>query len=220
MKESYALQPNAVDVFPLAGQTDVILRKNIVEVQRQEEGGDQVTVWECDEAQFRYPGVLSVEEVTANFDRWYRYANASEMDELEIAKETKIEQLSATCNSAILAGFDIVLSDGVRHHFSLEITDQIMISMLASKAAAGQAAVPWHADDEGCKFFSAEDITLINTVMEKLITYHQTYFNNLKQIILRSEDINRVNSIWYGMEIPEEEQTEVMRAILNDGDSE
>jgi hypothetical protein len=47
-----------------------------------------------------------------------------------------------------------------------------------------------------------------------------TYFNNLKQIILRSDDIDRVNGVWYGMEIPEEEQTEVMRAILDGGDIE
>lgn len=122
--------------------------------------------------------------------------------------------MSATCNSAIRAGFDVALSDGELHHFSLEITDQIMISMLAGKAAAGAPAVPWHGDGEECRFFSAEDIGTVNTEMEALITFHQTYFNSLKHYILSMESLEAVKAVWYGMPIPEENQSEVLKAIL------
>ena len=59
-RESYLSQPSAVEVYPVFSGTDVILRKNIEEVEKTEAyGGDKETsykVWECDEVQLRYPG--------------------------------------------------------------------------------------------------------------------------------------------------------------------
>ena len=136
--------------------------------------------------------------------------------DIDLVKEGKINAMSRECESSIMNGFDIVLSDGVSHHFSLEITDQIMISVLAVKAASGVAELPWHADNEPCQFFSAEDILAINTAMENLITYHQTYFNSLKMYILSIEDVKTINEIYYGCDIPDEYHSDVYKAITSE----
>ena len=218
MKEFYTRQPDEIELFTHNGQTDVIIRRGIQATQQEIEGGGTQDIWECDETQFRYPGILSYEEVAAQVESWLVYAGAESLSALDQAKQTALRSMSDACNSAIRAGFNIELSDGKLHHFSLEITDQITISILAGKAAAGQPTVPWHADDEACKFFSAADIAAINAQMEALTTYHQTYFNSLKQWILAVDSVEAVNAIQYGAPIPEEYQSEVMKAILRAGE--
>ena len=122
--------------------------------------------------------------------------------------------MSEACASAIESGFSIQLSDGHMHHFSLTIVDQVMIMALAQKAKAGQTVLPWHADGESCEFFSPEDILAVNTEMENLITYHETYFNSLKQYMLSMNVIEQLNAVTYGQEIPEAYWSDVYRAII------
>lgn len=215
MRESYTREPKAIELFRVGGHTDVVIRRNIAYRQSDpDEHGNVQDLWDCDEVQFRYPGALSAAEVEAQLEAWLAYAGAGSLDALDAAKQTTVAVMSDTCASAIKAGFDVELSDGKLHHFSLEITDQIMISTLAGKVAAGVASVPWHADGETCKFFSAEDITVVNVQMEALITYHQTYFNSLKHYILSMETLEEVSAAYYGMPIPGAYQSEVLQAIL------
>lgn len=219
MKESYTREPETIELFQHNGHTDVIIRRNITFRQTDpDEHGNVTDLWECDETQFRYPGPLSRAEVSAQVDNWLLYAGAASLDALDAAKTAAIENMSATCNSAIRAGFDVALSDGKLHHFSLEITDQIMISLLAGKATAGATAVPWHGDGEECRFFSIADISKVNTEMEALITYHQTYFNSLKHYILGMGTVEEVSAAYYGMPIPDAYQSEVLQAILAAGE--
>ena len=74
--------------------------------------------------------------------------------------------------------------------------------------------LPWHSDGELCVFFPAEDILRIYTELEKLQTYHTTYFNSLKYYIGSMNTIEEVNQVWYGMNIPEEYQSEVLKYLL------
>lgn len=138
----------------------------------------------------------------------------SELITLDFAKTKKIETLSKCCEQTILNGFDLVLSDGVSHHFSLETTDQIMISALALKAQSGETALPWHADNEECKFYKTEDILLLNSKMESLIIYQQSYFNSLKKYVQSFNTITEVMEIEYGIAIPTEYQNEVLQTLL------
>ena len=62
----YFKQPKPAEVFGLEGQTDVILRRDI----RQEVREDGEVVWVCDEAQGRFPGKISLEEVTGSEAWW------------------------------------------------------------------------------------------------------------------------------------------------------
>jgi hypothetical protein len=134
---------------------------------------------------------------------------------LELVRNSKITEMDKTCNQVITNGFDIVLSDELSHHFSLKITDQLKISKLNDRAEAGETLLPYHADNEECKFYSPEDIMAINTQMEYLIEYHTTYFNSLKTYIMALDNITEISGIYYGIEIPEEYQSEVMKVLLS-----
>ena len=132
---------------------------------------------------------------------------------VDFLKEKKIAQMSALCRSSIVAGFDITLSDGKTHHFSLELEDQLKISKLADKAKSGETLLPWHPDDDWCVFFPAEDILAINDNMEALETFHTTYFNSLKMYIKSLQTIEEIVAVEYGMDIPVEYQSIVLVSL-------
>lgn len=136
--------------------------------------------------------------------------NTVSMQEL---RDRKIEEMKETCNAVITSGFDIVLSDGVTYHFSLEMTDQVKISKLADRANSGMELLPWHADDGLCKFYPAEDILAVNTMMENMVEFQTTYFNSLKNYIKNMDDKNSIIYAYYGMNVPEAYQSEVLKAI-------
>lgn len=125
----------------------------------------------------------------------------------------KIAEMSTTCNLIILNGIDVQLADGNTYHFSLDITDQTMIMKLNERAVAGNSFLPWHWDDGSCHIFSPEDIIAINTQMENYITFQITYFNSLRDYIKSLTDIDDVLAIEYGVEIPEEYQSEVLKIL-------
>ncbi len=129
-------------------------------------------------------------------------------------QEQKVKEMSVACNQIITKGFDIILSDGVQYHFSLEITDQLKISKLNDRAMQGITILPWHSDNGLCKFYSPEDIMAINTQMEYLIEYHTTYFNSLKNYILNMDDRVQLMNVYYGMEIPMQYQSEVLKILV------
>lgn len=132
---------------------------------------------------------------------------------IEYVKNGKIKAMSAACNRTIVGGFDIALSDGETHHFSLTTQDQLNIATLATMIANGEASVPYHADDELCVFYSAEDMGSIIAKATEFKTYQVTYFNSLKNYIESLDDLESISAIEYGAEIPEEFQSEVLKAL-------
>lgn len=81
--EQYAVQPDAVVVFPLGSCTDLILRKDIAETEAQAEDGEAAVVWTCTERQMRVPRALTAEDVAANFDTWWAYTGEPVEEEPE-----------------------------------------------------------------------------------------------------------------------------------------
>ena len=81
------------------------------------------------------------------------------------------------------------------------------------KAVAGEEPLPYHADNEPCKFYSAADIITINTAMENAVIFHTTYFNSLKIYINSLSTITEIGAIFYGIEIPVEYQSEVLQTL-------
>ncbi len=136
-----------------------------------------------------------------------------EQETIEFVKEKKVSAMAAACESAIVAGFSCADQEGKEHHYSLAVTDQIMIAQLGLKAQTGSGPLPWHADGELCRFYTPEEMTAINTQMEALISYHQTYFNSLKQYILSLDKVADISAVEYGMEIPAAYQSEVLIAL-------
>ena len=133
----------------------------------------------------------------------------------EYIKEMKIAQMSKTCNEIITAGFDIELSDGEMHHFDLTTEDQINFVSLKDMIDKGATVAPYHASDELCVFFSAEDIYKIVQVGGDFKTYHVTYFNSLKDYIKSMTTLEELKTVQYGMEIPVEHQSEVLQYLMS-----
>ena len=131
-------------------------------------------------------------------------------------KATLINQMSNKCNQIITYGFDLMLDDGKTYHFSLQIEDQLKIQALALKVQSGETVLPYHADGEPCRFFSAAEVSNLNSQMENIITYQTTYFNSLRDYINSMTTIEQLNTVTYGMEIPVEYQSEVLKALMSD----
>jgi len=72
-KECYAVQPTEVEVYRLGRATDVIIRKNIEEVTKTNEDGSTYTAYECDEVQYRYPGIVTKAAIEADMDTWWAW---------------------------------------------------------------------------------------------------------------------------------------------------
>ena len=77
MIEIYATQPAPVECYPVGGDTDIILRRNIEQLP-EADGEDAPTGWRCEERQFRYAGKLDAATVQADFDRWWAYDPAAD----------------------------------------------------------------------------------------------------------------------------------------------
>lgn len=135
-------------------------------------------------------------------------------DTLQLVKSGKVSEMSKVCNNTITNGFDVVLSDEKSHHFSLTTQDQLNLITLTGLVSSGETSIAYHADNELCKFYSAEDIACITNYATQFKIYHVSYFNSLKAYIEALEDVKEISSIEYGTDIPEEYQSEVLKALL------
>lgn len=142
------------------------------------------------------------------------YIDPNEEITVDYVKSVKITEMSNTCNKVITNGFDVVLSDGNSYHFSLTTQDQLNLITLSSMVANGETQIPYHADGELCRFYSAEDINIIITTATQFKTYQISYFNALKAYIKSLNEINEISAITYGVEIPVEYQSDVLKVLL------
>ena len=132
---------------------------------------------------------------------------------IDFVRSSKINEMSRTCNQVIESGFDLQLSDGNTHHFSLTTQDQINLISLGSMAANGMESIPYHADGEICRFYTAEEITTILAQATAFKIYHTTYYNALKNYINSLDSIEDIAAITYGIELPEEYQSAVLKSL-------
>ena len=126
-------------------------------------------------------------------------------------RELKIQALSKVCHETIEAGFDIELRGEVKH-FSLDTQDQLNLMTLGTLTSS-QSLIPYHADGEECKFYSANEINSIITAANQHKIYHTTYYNALKQYVNTLETRDEITAVEYGDEIPEELKTAVLKAV-------
>lgn len=208
MKEFYVDKPAEIEVYTHGGNTDIIMRKSIA--QESDEDGNMR--WTCEERQMRQPGTISAESVKADFSIFWAVAGGEEP--LNTIKANKTAEMSAACRAAIVAGFDVTLSDGKDHHFSLTVEDQLNLNALFGLLATGAEQVPYHADGETCMYFTAADMQTVVQEATAHKTYHESYFNSLKAYIASKRTAASVHAIEYGTEIPEQYQSDVLKALL------
>lgn len=131
---------------------------------------------------------------------------------LEDIKEQKIIDMNAEQQKIIQHGVEVTLTDGTTERFTLKDQDQISLLGLQTLAAQGMEKIRWHeADDtKHCKYYSAENMNRITGAALPFISYHVTYFRDLRIYINSIQDKEIVQSVTYGMYIPREYQSEVL----------
>lgn len=120
---------------------------------------------------------------------------------IEDVRQSKLADISTTCNQTIIAGFPLEIS-GETQHFALEETDQINISTALMAVQQGAAGYPYHADGEVCSLFSGQDIIALATAATQHKLYHTTYGNHLLTWIRRAETTEELERIYYGAALP------------------
>ena len=135
---------------------------------------------------------------------------------LDEVKESKVKEMNAVQQQTIQQGIDVKLTDGTVEHFSLTDHDQTSLMGLQSQVAAGVEQIPWHTSDESehCKFYSNADMALITTAAMEYVTWHVTYFRDLRIYIRALDNIDDVKAITYGVAIPQEYQSEPLKAMM------
>lgn len=136
-------------------------------------------------------------------------------EDINFVKNSKVRAMSAKCEQTIVEGVTVTLTDGKVYRFALNLSDQIMIDSLANRAKSGENALPYHADGEQDRFFSTADILTVKNAMDAHVLYNRTYFNSLREYIEALEDAVSVSEIQYGVEIPDEYQSDVLKAVLS-----
>ena len=137
-------------------------------------------------------------------------------DELQMAKEQKIRQLNLDQQSLISNGCDVQLSDGTTEHFTLTQNDQLSLNSLSVKVIEGLVAIPWHTsdEDEGCRFYTEEDMKIITDTCANFVTWHVTWFRDLRRYIRSLTSKEEVQAITYETNIPMEYRSEVLQALM------
>ena len=133
---------------------------------------------------------------------------------LQFVKDKKIEYMSYLCHQTIENGILITLSDGLEHSFALTENDQTNLMERQAQLMAGATQVSYHADGELCTYYSAEDMMAIIQASIFHKDYQTTYFNSLKHYINSMTDKNEVSAVEYGIEIPEQYQSQPLKDLL------
>lgn len=130
---------------------------------------------------------------------------------LEFIRSSKLKEMSYACRTTIEAGFDLDIHDE-KQHFSLTTQDQLNLMSLGAMTQT-QSLIPYHADGEQTTFYTSEEINEIVEAANSFKIYHTTYYNALKDYINSLETIEEISAITYGVEIPEEYKSNVLKIL-------
>lgn len=139
------------------------------------------------------------------------YVDPIDAETLEFVRTSKINEMSQKCRKTIEQGFDIIIRDKTSH-FSLTTEDQLNLVNL-NEMAKTQDLIPYHADGESVVFYTKEEFNSIISAANSLKIYQTTYYNALKDYINSLETIEEIAAIYYGIEIPQEFKTEVLKVL-------
>lgn len=141
---------------------------------------------------------------------------------LEEVQEAKVEEMNAIQQQIIQLGIDVTLTNGGVENFTLTDHDQTSIMGLQTLVAQGEESIPWHTSDqaEHCKYYSNADMALITAAAMQFVTFHVTYFRDLRIYIRSMGTKEEVQAVIYGVSIPEAYQSEPLKdmyAVMQEG---
>ena len=127
---------------------------------------------------------------------------------------SKKQEISAACEQAIYSGVSVTLTDGSSEHFALTEHDQLNLFGKQVQLAAGAEQLEYHSDGQPCRYYSAADMQTIITQAMWHVSYHTTYCNALNMWVAGTETADDLQQIFYGADVPEQYQSEVLKAYL------
>lgn len=187
-------------------------------------GSDEKTIYAFEQVNRKDTKVVTINEISENeFNRLKRLLNSNEeitadSEALVIAIAEAIESLSATCNTKIVEGFSIRLSDGKKHNFRLTAEDQLNLLNLENQLNNSSNHIfIYHETNKMCSVFSRSDMSKIIKAFRQHVLYHTTYFNVAKQYVKSLVDINKVIAFTYGTNVANTVKDETIKQILKNG---
>lgn len=114
---------------------------------------------------------------------------------LNKAKQSKLIEISKSCEDYIYAGTNVALPDNTTEHFTYTLADQSNISEMFTAIMAGATEYPYHADGEICKIYSKDKIVTIYGTLSLFKTEATTYHNSLKAQVNAMTDIDAISAI-------------------------
>ena len=133
------------------------------------------------------------------------------LEELQVSKKREISQ---ACEQAIYSGVSVMLTDGSVEHFSLTEHDQLNLFGKQVQLAADTTELEYHADGQPCRYYSAEDMQIITSTAMAYVSYHTTYCNAVNMWIAGCETADEIQQIYYGAAVPEQYQSDVLKAYI------
>jgi hypothetical protein len=125
---------------------------------------------------------------------------------IERKRFSKLAEISAACERTIYSGTDVTTTKGTEH-FSATAADQTNLSALAAAVVQGAAQVPYHADSQLCREFTAAEFTTVFTTVKNFIAYNTTLCNHLNVWIRRCTTAEEISAITYSSKLPDDLQT-------------
>lgn len=134
---------------------------------------------------------------------------------LDEIKNQRIIELNNTQQSVIQSGVNVTLTDGTVETFTLTDHDQTSLIGLQVQVAQGSEQIPWHTSDHSdpCKYYSNEDMSKIVGAAMQYVTFHVTYFRDLRIWVNDLTTKEEVLALNYGDHIPEKYQSEVLKDL-------
>lgn len=151
-------------------------------------------------------------EIEPDVEAWEAW-KATQPDPMDAARAEKVQEMSAACNAAIVAGMDVETTQGTEH-FSMEETDQINLTAAYNAVIAGAPSYPYHADGKLCRMFSSDEITAISEASISHKLYHTTLCNHLLTWARRAETAEELAEITYTADNLPEDLAANMTAVL------
>ena len=199
IKGDFPIQTDGIQISREKKPDDVWDYSEYTTIYREIEGG----------VQFSNDGSVYVEPEPAPEPEPY-------VPTLEEVQEQKVTEINNAQQAIIAQGIDVTLTDGTTEHFTLTDHDQTSLMGLQAQVVQGVEQIPWHTSDqsEHCKFYSNADMELITTAAMSCVTWHVTYFRDLRIYIRSLQTKEEVETVVYGLDIPAEYQSEPLQAMI------
>ena len=129
-------------------------------------------------------------------------------------RASKKQEISQECEQAIYSGVSVMLTDGSVEHFALTEHDQLNLFGKQVQLAAGVEQLEYHSDGQPCKYYSVTDLQCIVEKAMWHLSYHTTYCNAINMWVAGVQTAEEFQQIFYGADVPEQYQSEVLKAYL------